>query len=68
MGDHNTHKIMASNEIRLTVKISGTDISEGLYLNLAQNLGSRRCLIWQEMCQNVINFPTETLYLRIFWM
>ena len=35
MGDHNTQKIMTSNETSLTVAISGVVISEGLYFNLA---------------------------------
>ena len=66
-GDNNTYKMMTSNETRLKVAITDIIIYEDLYFNLSQNLGSRRCLIWKEMCQNVINLPTETLYLRIFW-
>ena len=33
-----------------------------------RNLVSRRCLIWQELCQKVNNLPTESLYLRVFWI
>ena len=36
------------------------------YSNYFINIGSRRCLSWQELCQNFINPPTEILYLRIF--
>ena len=36
MGDHNTHKIMASNETRLTVALSYLVIYEGLSFNVAQ--------------------------------
>ena len=37
MCDHNTQKIMTSNETRLTVAIYDLIISEGLSLNLAEN-------------------------------
>ena len=36
MGDHNTHKMMTSNETRLIVAISDIIIYEGLYFNIAQ--------------------------------
>ena len=36
MGDHNTQKIITSNETHLIVKIYDLVISEGLYLNLSQ--------------------------------
>ena len=36
IGDHNTHKMMTSDEIRLTVEIAYIIISEGLSFNLAQ--------------------------------
>ena len=36
MDDHNTHKIMTSNETRLKVTISDLIIFEGLSLNLFQ--------------------------------
>ena len=36
MGDHNTEKMMASNETRLTVAIADLIISEGLSFILAQ--------------------------------
>ena len=36
MDDHNTHRIMTSNETRLTVAIADLIISEGLSFNLAQ--------------------------------
>ena len=55
MGDNNTQKMMTSNETRLAVAITNIIISEGFYFNLDQNLGSRRCLIFQCMCQKVIN-------------
>ena len=36
MGDHNTQKVMTSNEILLAVTISDLIISKGLSFNLAQ--------------------------------
>ena len=36
MGEHNTQKILNSNETRITVAIAELIISEGLYFNLAQ--------------------------------
>ena len=36
MGDHNTQKIMTSNETRLTLAISDLIISEGLSFNIVQ--------------------------------
>ena len=36
MGENNTHKMMTSNETRLTVAISDLIISEGLSCNLSQ--------------------------------
>ena len=36
MGDHKTHKIMTSNETRLTVTIDDFIISEGISFNLSQ--------------------------------
>ena len=47
MIDHNTHKLMTSNETRLTVEIVDIIISEGLYFNLSQNLGSINSFTWK---------------------
>ena len=44
MGDHNTQKMMTSNETRLTVEISDLVISEGLSFNLSQKYRFKKVL------------------------
>ena len=68
MGDNNTQKIMTSNETLLTVAISDLIISEGLSFNLSQKPRFKKVLELARTVSNFINPPTESLYLRIFWM
>ena len=44
MGDHNTQKMMTSNETRLTLAITDLIISEGLSFNLAQKYRFKKVL------------------------
>ena len=53
MGDHNTHKMMNSNDTRLTVAIFYTTLSEDLSLNLAQKPRFKKVL---DLARNVSNF------------
>ena len=50
MWDHNTHKIMTSNETHLTVAIADLIISGGLYFNIAQKLRFKKLL---DLARNV---------------
>ena len=68
MDDHNTQKIMNSNEICLTVAIFDLIISEGLSFNLTQKPMFKKVLDLERVCQKVMNLQTEIWYPRIFWM
>ena len=50
MGNHNTQKIMTSNETHLTVAIADLIISGGLYFNIAQKLRFKKLL---DLARNV---------------
>ena len=68
MGDHNTQKIITSNETHLIVKIYDLVISEGLYFNLSQKHRFKKVIDLAINAQKVVNLQTEQLYPRIFCM
>ena len=53
MGDNNTHKMMTSNETRLTVAISDLNISEGLYFNISQKPRFNKMLYLEITVSNI---------------
>ena len=65
---NNTQKMITSNETRLTVAIVGIIISEGLSFGLSQKPRFKKVLDLARSVSKHYQPPTESLYLRIFWM
>ena len=61
MGDHDTQKIMAPNETRLTVEIADLIISEGLYLDLSQKPRFKKVLDLARNVSTVYQHPNRNI-------
>ena len=68
MGDHNTQKIMTSNDTHLTVAITDLMMSEGLLLNIAQKYMYKKVIDLEINLSKYYQPLQNNKYPRTFWM